>query len=102
MPVESGAYGGGDGDTVRLQQSASQGNGWYRDSITAQYPTFLRPFIDKFVAERKKKEAERCAFVFDAHSSKAITEGLWRGNVKAIGGFIYISLEDSHMDKTAL
>ncbi len=45
--------------------------------------------------------------MFDAHTSKASREfkvvllPLWRVNVKTTRGFIYISLEDFHMDKTA-
>jgi hypothetical protein len=51
--------------------------------------------------------AERCECVFDVHTSKASKElkvvllHLWRVNVKTTGGFIYISLQDFHMDKTA-
>jgi hypothetical protein len=86
-PVESGTYGGSDGDTVRIQQSASQGNGWDRDSIKPHYPTCLRLFIDKFVAARKRIGAEKCEFLFEAHTSKASKElkvvllYLWRVNV---------------------
>jgi hypothetical protein len=59
------------------------------------------------VAARKKIEAERCECAFDAHTSKFSKElkvvllHLWRVNVKTTGGFVYILLEDFHMDKTA-
>ncbi len=63
------------------------------------------------VAARKKDGAERYECVLDAQTSKAskelklVTEvvllHLWRVNVNTTGGFIYISLEDFHMDKTA-
>jgi hypothetical protein len=102
-PAERGTYGGGYeyDDTVRLQQSAGQGHRQDRDSTNDSSSTCLRPFIDKFVAERKRIGAERCEFVFDAHTSNASKElkvvlfHLWRVNVKATGGFIYILLEDS-------
>jgi hypothetical protein len=58
------------------------------------------------VEARKKIGAERCEF--DAHTSKKASKELkvlqlhlWRVNVKTTGGFIYMSLEDFHMDKTA-
>jgi hypothetical protein len=66
------------------------------------------PPIDKIysVAAKKKIGAERCESVFDAHTSKASKElkvvllHLWHVNVKTTG-FIYISLGDFHIDKTA-
>jgi hypothetical protein len=59
------------------------------------------------VAARKKIGAERCESAFDAHMSKASKEQkvvllhLWGVKVKTTGGFIYISLGDFHIDKTA-
>ncbi len=63
---------------------------------------------ERYVLLKQGKGAERCDYVFDAHTSKKASKELkvlqlhlWRVNVKTIGGFIYISLEDLHMDKTA-
>jgi hypothetical protein len=48
-----------------------------------------------------------CECVFDVNMSKASKEltvvliHLWYVKIKTTGGFIYISLEDFHMDKTA-
>ncbi len=78
-------------------------------SVFGFWATF--PFELTFImlrCARKKIGAERCECVFDLHTSKASKElkvvlllHLWCVNVKTTGGFIYISLEEFHMDKTA-
>ncbi len=62
--------------------------------------------IYSYYCRKEKIGAERCECVFDTQTSKASKElkavllHLWRVNVKTTGGFIYISLEDFHMDKS--
>jgi hypothetical protein len=56
------------------------------------------------IAVRKKIGAERCESAFDAQASKelmVVLLHLWRVKVKTTGGFIYRSLGDFHIDKTA-
>jgi hypothetical protein len=61
----------------------------------------------RYIIVEVKVGAERCEYVFDAHTSKASKElkvvllHFWRVNVKTTRGFVYISLEDFHIDKTA-
>ncbi len=52
-------------------------------------------------------QGNRVKIIFDVHTLKASKElkvvllHLWRVNVKTARGFVYISLGDFHMDKTA-
>ncbi len=57
--------------------------------------------------KRRNRQGSRVKIIFDAPTSKASKElkvvliHLWRVNVKTARGFIYISLADFHIDKTA-
>ncbi len=55
----------------------------------------------------RNRQDNRVKIIFDVHTSKASKElkvillHLWCVNVKTTRGFIYISLGDFHIDKTA-